>query len=161
MPSPAPDAFYANLPVFRDLTQVMDPGLFKPLPGDWLVGTADVVQSTKAIAENRYKAVNMAGAAVIAGRGGCAYGGGGGRGRRRGGDAREILARDDADFRLRERGVRLDPVDERRAAGRRREHLLERDDARPAPADDFEGAQRFGVGERQQLAGVSGRPLCQ
>ena len=26
---------------------------------------ADVVQSTKAIAENRYKAVNMAGAAVI------------------------------------------------------------------------------------------------
>jgi hypothetical protein len=31
-----------------------------------VIGTADVVQSTKAIAENRYKAVNMAGAAVIA-----------------------------------------------------------------------------------------------
>ncbi len=30
-----------------------------------MVGIADVVQSTKAIAENRYKAVNMAGAAVI------------------------------------------------------------------------------------------------
>jgi hypothetical protein len=30
-----------------------------------VVGVADVVQSTKAIAENRYKAVNMAGAAVI------------------------------------------------------------------------------------------------
>ena len=30
-----------------------------------MVGVADVVQSTKAIAENRYKAVNMAGAAVI------------------------------------------------------------------------------------------------
>ena len=43
----------------------MDPGLFKPLPDDWVVGVADVVQSTKAIAENRYKAVNMAGAAVI------------------------------------------------------------------------------------------------
>ena len=43
----------------------MDPRLFSPLPGDWVVGTADVVQSTKAIAENRYKAVNMAGAAVI------------------------------------------------------------------------------------------------
>ncbi len=30
-----------------------------------MIGVADVVQSTKAIAENRYKAVNMAGAAVI------------------------------------------------------------------------------------------------
>ncbi len=38
---------------------------FRPLPDDWLVGSADIVQSTKAIAENRYKAVNMAGAAVI------------------------------------------------------------------------------------------------
>ncbi len=60
-----PDDFYANLPIFRDFTQVMDPGLFTPLPGGWVIGTADVVQSTKAIAENRYKAVNMAGAAVI------------------------------------------------------------------------------------------------
>jgi hypothetical protein len=61
----APDGFYASLPVFRDFTQVMDPALFRPLPDDWVIGTADVVQSTKAIAENRYKAVNMAGAAVI------------------------------------------------------------------------------------------------
>jgi hypothetical protein len=63
--SATPDDFYRGLPLFRDFTAVMDPALFKPLPGDWLVGTADVVQSTKAIAENRYKAVNMAGAAVI------------------------------------------------------------------------------------------------
>jgi hypothetical protein len=61
----APDGFYENLPLFRDFTAVMDPALFSPLPGDWVVGVADVVQSTKAIAENRYKAVNMAGAAVI------------------------------------------------------------------------------------------------
>ena len=60
-----PDDFYASLPIFRDFTRVMDPGLFAPLPDDWVVGVADVVQSTKAIAENRYKAVNMAGAAVI------------------------------------------------------------------------------------------------
>src|SRR3954465_6330024 len=60
-----PDDFYARLPVFRDFTAVMDPKLFTPLPGDWVVGAADVMQSTKAIAENRYKAVNMAGAAVI------------------------------------------------------------------------------------------------
>ncbi len=57
--------FYADLPIFRDFTHVMDPGLFQPLPDDWVIGVADVVQSTKAIAENRYKAVNMAGAAVI------------------------------------------------------------------------------------------------
>src|SRR5215510_10117759 len=66
MDAPArPDRFYSGLPIFRDFTRVMNPTLFRPLPDDWMVGTADVVQSTKAIAENRYKAVNMAGAAVI------------------------------------------------------------------------------------------------
>ena len=66
MPPPAPtDRFYSALPIFRDFTHVMDPELFRPLPDDWVVGTADIVQSTKAIAENRYKAVNMAGASVI------------------------------------------------------------------------------------------------
>src|SRR5262249_33208344 len=64
----APDGFYASLPVFRDFTHVMDPALFRPLPDDWVIGTADVVQSTRAIAENRYKAVNMAGAAGIVAR---------------------------------------------------------------------------------------------
>jgi hypothetical protein len=44
---------------------VTDDARFAPLPDGWVVGVADVVQSTKAIAENRYKAVNMAGAAVI------------------------------------------------------------------------------------------------
>src|SRR5215470_2038941 len=58
--------FYARLPVFRDFAQVADETCFRPLPGDWIVGVADVEQSTKAIRENRYKAVNMAGAAVIA-----------------------------------------------------------------------------------------------
>jgi len=59
------DDFYASLPVFSDFTQVTDEARFSPLPDGWMVGVADVVQSTKAIAENRYKAVNMAGAAVI------------------------------------------------------------------------------------------------
>ena len=63
--TPSPDRFYSSLPVFRDFTHVVNPALFKPLPDDWVVGTADIVQSTKAIAENRYKAVNMAGASVI------------------------------------------------------------------------------------------------
>lgn len=58
--------FYASIPVFRGFSRLMDPGLYKPLPDDWLIGTADIVESTKAIADRRYKAVNMAGAAVIA-----------------------------------------------------------------------------------------------
>ena len=58
--------FYKYLPVFRDFTQIANEACFRPLSDDWVVGVADVQQSTKAIRENRYKAVNMAGAAVIA-----------------------------------------------------------------------------------------------
>src|SRR5262245_53329380 len=58
--------FYKHLPVFRDFTQIADDACFRALPADWMVGLADVQQSTQAIRENRYKAVNMAGAAVIA-----------------------------------------------------------------------------------------------
>src|ERR1700722_19384115 len=60
------DVFYAAVPVFRDFRKLMDVDIYTPLPDDWMVGVADIVQSTKAIAERRYKAVNMAGAAVIA-----------------------------------------------------------------------------------------------
>jgi hypothetical protein len=59
------DHYYASLPVFSDFTQVTDEARFAPLPDDWMVGVADIVGSTQAIRENRYKAVNMAGAAVI------------------------------------------------------------------------------------------------
>ncbi|MBI3701252.1 MAG: DUF3095 domain-containing protein [Afipia sp.] len=60
------DGFYASVPLFRGFAKLMDSALYRPLPDDWFVGVADIVQSTKAIAENRYKAVNMAGAAVVA-----------------------------------------------------------------------------------------------
>src|SRR5262245_38635128 len=60
------DVFYAGVPVFRDFERLMDPSLYRPLPADWVIGMTDVVQSTRAIAERRYKAVNMAGAAAIA-----------------------------------------------------------------------------------------------
>jgi hypothetical protein len=60
------DTFYAGVPVFRGFRSLMDPAMYAALPDDWTVGIADVVQSTKAIADKRYKAVNMAGAAVIA-----------------------------------------------------------------------------------------------
>src|SRR5256885_5819574 len=60
------DIFYGSIPVFRGFASLMDPALYSPLPDDWMIGVADIVESTKAIANQRYKAVNMAGAAVIA-----------------------------------------------------------------------------------------------
>jgi Protein of unknown function (DUF3095) len=65
MPDSAAD-FYASIPVFRGFARLMEPQLYRPLPDDWSIGVADIVESTRAIAEQRYKAVNMAGAAVIA-----------------------------------------------------------------------------------------------
>jgi len=65
MPSGS-DTFYRSIPVFRGFASLMDPALYSPLPRDWIVGVADIVESTKAIAQARYKSVNMAGAAVIA-----------------------------------------------------------------------------------------------
>src|SRR5258707_15815748 len=44
----------------------MDLPRSSPLPDDWTIGVADIVEWTRAIGEARYKAVNMAGAAVIA-----------------------------------------------------------------------------------------------
>lgn len=58
--------FYSRIAVFHGFARLMDPALYAPLPADWIIGVADIVDSTKAIADKRYKAVNMAGAAVIA-----------------------------------------------------------------------------------------------
>jgi hypothetical protein len=67
MTTPAtPDTFYSAIPVFRGFASLMDPSLYSALPDDWSIGVADIVESTRAIAEARYKAVNMAGASVIA-----------------------------------------------------------------------------------------------
>src|ERR1700758_3286282 len=60
------DKFYSAVPVFRRFVRLMDPALYVSLPDDWSIGVADIVESTKAIAQARYKAVNVAGAAVIA-----------------------------------------------------------------------------------------------
>ena len=65
MATDVPD-FYAAVPVFDSFVEVMAPASYRPLPEDWSVGFADVVGSTQAIAEGRYKAVNMVGAGVIA-----------------------------------------------------------------------------------------------
>jgi Protein of unknown function (DUF3095) len=58
--------FYSRLPIFDGFANIMDPARYQPLPDDWLIGLTDVVSSTQAIADGHYKAVNTAGASVIA-----------------------------------------------------------------------------------------------
>lgn len=57
--------FYEDLPSFSNFDEVVENERYSPLPDDWCVGVSDVVNSTGAIAEGRYKVVNMAGASVI------------------------------------------------------------------------------------------------
>ncbi|TMV06941.1 DUF3095 domain-containing protein [Ruegeria sediminis] len=59
------DPFYAQLAPLREFSQLADPERFQPVPGDWVVGAADIVDSTGEIERGRYKTVNMVGAAVI------------------------------------------------------------------------------------------------
>ncbi len=58
-------SFYKNLPSFSDFGEVVEKDRYFPLPDDWFIGVSDVINSTAAIAEGRYKMVNMAGASVI------------------------------------------------------------------------------------------------
>ena len=58
--------FYQSLPILTDFAAAVKAENYRPLPDDWVLGFADVVGSTRAIAEGRYKAVNFVGAGVIA-----------------------------------------------------------------------------------------------
>ncbi len=57
--------FYRSLAPFSRFAGVVDPENYASLPEGWVIGVSDVVNSTGAIADGRYKAVNMVGAAVI------------------------------------------------------------------------------------------------
>jgi hypothetical protein len=59
------DHWHETLPVLDDFSQIIDPSQYVPLPGDWCIGIADVVNSTDAIKAGHYKAVNLAGAGTI------------------------------------------------------------------------------------------------
>ena len=59
------DDFFHTLSGFSRFEGVTESANYQPLPGDWLIAIADIVSSTKAIAEGHYKSVNMAGASVI------------------------------------------------------------------------------------------------
>jgi DUF3095 family protein len=58
--------FYDSLPVLADFADAVKAENYRPLPDGWVVGFSDVVGSTEAVAEGRYKAVNMVGAGVVA-----------------------------------------------------------------------------------------------
>jgi hypothetical protein len=60
------DDFYETIPVLDNFADAVRGENFSPLPDDWVVGFADVVGSTKAVVDGRYKAVNMVGAGAIA-----------------------------------------------------------------------------------------------
>lgn len=57
--------FYDQIPRQASFDALSDPANYVPLPDDWLIGTADIVGSTRAIEKGQYKTVNMVGAAVI------------------------------------------------------------------------------------------------
>ena len=65
MADDAPD-FYSAMPALGDFAEAVKAEAYRPLPDDWVVGFSDVAGSTQAVAEGRYKAVNMIGAGVIA-----------------------------------------------------------------------------------------------
>jgi hypothetical protein len=60
------DDFYETIPVLDNFADAVRGENYSRLPDDWVVGFADVVGSTKAVADGRYKAVNMVGAGAIA-----------------------------------------------------------------------------------------------
>ncbi|MDX6751244.1 DUF3095 domain-containing protein [Geminicoccaceae bacterium 1502E] len=57
---------WAALPPVGDFGRLADPAAYTRLTEGWVLGVADVVRSTEAIAAGRYKAVNTVGASVIA-----------------------------------------------------------------------------------------------
>lgn len=60
------DSFIDGIPTLETFDHVGQTERYTPLPDDWWLGLSDVVNSTTAVAEGSYKAVNMAGAATIA-----------------------------------------------------------------------------------------------
>ena len=57
--------FFSNLPVIGSFEEAVNPICHHDLPGDWWVVVTDVVNSTEAIRNGRYKDVNTIGAAII------------------------------------------------------------------------------------------------
>ncbi len=58
-------SFFSSIPTQTDFAVLSNASVYTPLPDDWWVGTSDIIGSTEAIANGRYKTVNMVAAAVI------------------------------------------------------------------------------------------------
>src|SRR5215213_549026 len=65
MTQTATENFFAAIPAFTLFNEVGMATHYRSLPGDWIIGVADVVDSTGAIGRGQYKAVNMVGASII------------------------------------------------------------------------------------------------
>jgi hypothetical protein len=57
--------FYDDLPRVGAFEHLTDQTRYTALPEGWLIGAADIINSTGLVGEGRYKTVNMVGAAVI------------------------------------------------------------------------------------------------
>ncbi|MEM7215339.1 MAG: DUF3095 family protein [Pseudomonadota bacterium] len=57
--------FVKSLPVLERFVHALPRENYQPVPQDWYVAVTDVVRSRKAIADGRYKAVNLAGVSMI------------------------------------------------------------------------------------------------
>ncbi len=60
------ERFLEGVPVLHRFRDGVNSNRYMPVPDGWLVGSADVIGSTEAIANGAYKTVNMIGAGVIA-----------------------------------------------------------------------------------------------
>jgi hypothetical protein len=58
--------FYSGVPTFDRFEALLDAANYRPLPEDWMLVCTDIVNSTDAAQQGRYKSVNMAGASLIA-----------------------------------------------------------------------------------------------
>lgn len=63
---PGTDRFYASLPEVKDFSGLTEAATYTPLPDNWALVVADVMNSTSAIQKGNYKAVNTVGVSVIA-----------------------------------------------------------------------------------------------
>ena len=61
-----PDSFYSAIRPVDDFESLVRPESYTPLPDDWSLVVADIVDSTGAIEAGEYKAVNTVGVSVIA-----------------------------------------------------------------------------------------------
>ena len=59
------ESFYAELPGFREFAQFADVENYHPLPRDWLVVVADIVNSTAAITRGMHRQVNSISTALV------------------------------------------------------------------------------------------------